>query len=419
MATDRPTPLVWVPTLYFLQGLPYVVVNNVSVAMYKSLGVANAEVTFYTSWFQLVWSFKALWSPFVDGVSTKRRWTVAMQLAMAPALLAVAAALPLPSFFPVTLGILLFAAFVSATHDVACDGHYILSLDEGTQAAYVGVRSSFYRLAMVAGEGGILMLAGALGHQAPLPHLTDPTFGWSLTLAAVAAVFALGAAWHALILPVVDEAPRGPASELPFRDTVRTFFARPGVLGTVAFIFGYRFAENHLSKLVTPFLLDERAVGGLGLSVQQVGFAKGTVGVLCLVAGGLLGGYAISRHGLRRWLLPMVVALNVPDLLYVWMAVAQPADLRVITGAIGVEQFGYGFGFAAYMVYLMRVARGPYPTAHYAFATGLMALGVWLAQFWSGWMQQQTGYVGFFAWVCALTIPSAATVWWIDPGDDG
>lgn len=401
----------WVPSLYFVQGLPYTVVNVVSVPMYKTLGVANAEITFWTSWLQLIWALKALWSPFVDGVSTKRRWTLAMQLAFAPCLVVVAFALPTPRFLELSLLGFLLMSIASATHDIAADGLYMLGLSEGKQAAFVGVRSTFWRLALISGEGGLVVLAGVLGRR-----LGSAQSGWMATMGVTAGVFAIAAAYNAWALPTpAADVPRDAGDAGPkTREIVRTFFAKEGMVIGVAFIVFYRFAEVHMAKLVTPFLLDERAIGGLGWSLEQVGFAKGTVGVLALVIGGILGGLAIYRHGLRAWMLPMAVALNLPNGVYLYLAVQQPENYAVGVALIGVEQFGYGFGFAAYLMFLIRLADGPYKTAHYAFSTGLMALAVWGAQVWSGAMQEALGYESFFGWVVLCSLPGFWVAWKVE-----
>ena len=414
MAADEPGPPLWhaarwVPSLYFLEGLPYVVANHVSVALFKTLKVGNAEIAFLTSWLSLVWALKALWSPFVDGVSTKRRWTVAMQAAMVPVLVLIAMALPTPWFLQACIGLFFVMAFASATHDIAADGLYMLGLPDDQQAALVGLRSTFWRLALILGEGGLVMLAGVAGQQ-----LGD-VGGWQATMAVAAAVFAVGAAYHAVVLPVAAaDVPRAEPAQAAGAEAVRTFFAKPGIGVGLLFILFFRFGENHLAKLVTPFLLDGREVGGLGLTLTEVGFAKGTVGVACLVVGGILGGLAIWRHGLRAWMWPMVFALNAPDLVYVYLSWAQPTSYPLICSLLGLEAFGYGFGFTAYMMFLIYLADGEYKTTHYAFATGLMALAVWVAQVWSGAAQEFFGYEGFFLWVLVLTVPSGVVAWLVD-----
>lgn len=400
----------WVPSLYFVEGLPYVVVNIVSVVMYKSLGVSNSEIAFYTSWLGLIWAFKALWSPLVDGVWTKRSWTLAMQLLMVPAILGVAFSLPLPDFVQVTLALFALVGVLSATHDIAADGFYMLGLTEGLQSAFVGIRSTFWRVALVSAEGGLVVLAGALGNQLGLVQ------GWTAALSIAAAVFGVGFVYHFFVLPrPADDAPR--AGDEALGNTGRTFssfLGKDGLMAGVLFLVYYRFAENHMAKIVSPFLIDDRAVGGLGLTLEQVGIAKGTVGVLALVGGGILGGIAIYRHGLKAWLWPMVIALNLPDLIYVYMAAAQPQSFPWIAALIGVESFGYGFGFSAYLMFMIRLAQGEFKTAHYAFGTGIMALAAWAAQVWSGAAEELLGYTGFFVWVCLLTVPGIWVAWLVD-----
>ena len=407
----------WVPSLYFVQGLPYTVVNVVSVPMYTTLGVSNSDITFWTSWLVFVWALKALWSPFVDGVSTKRRWTLAMQVAFVPALVLAALSLPTEWFFPVSLAAFLLMSIASATHDIAADGLYMLGLSEGKQAAFVGVRSTFWRLALIGGEGGLVMLAGLL-----VTRFGDAAMGWMAALLTASVFFALAAAYNIWALPAPESDVPRPAGEVGKNglDSVRTFFAKPGIVLGVLFIVFFRFAEVHMSKLESPFLLADRSLGGLGWSLGEVGLAKGTVGVLCLVIGGILGGLAIYRHGLKRWMMPMAFALNLPNAVYWYLAYAQPQDYSVGVALIGVEQFGYGFGFAAYLMFLIGLAKGPYKTAHYAFATGLMALAVWAATFWSGAMQEALGYESFFAWVMLCAVPGLVIAWVVDiPADFG
>jgi len=404
----------FVPTLYFVQGLPYVIVNNVSVVVYKTLGVANSTIAFWTSWLSLVWAFKALWSPFVDGVSTKRRWTVAMQLAMVPVLVLVAFSLPLPWFLPASLALFFVLAFLSATHDIAADGLYMVGLDDAQQSAFVGVRSTAWRLAPLIGEPAMIFAAGWL---APSPD-EGQAWAWGQVLIACTGVFAAGTLWHGFILPVSPEdRPQGALGEdaasgpllsrlwATAEDPVRTFLAKPGIVTSILFILFFRFAENHMAKLLYPFLIDPLDKGGLGLTLEDAAIAKGTVGLSALTLGGILGGYYIFQDGLKRWLWPMAIAINVPNLVYVYLSFVKPQDFLLISASIGVESFGYGFGFTAYMMYLIKFAEGPYKTAHYAFATGLMAAAVSLSSFWSGFVQEWLGYDGFFVWVVVATVP--------------
>jgi PAT family beta-lactamase induction signal transducer AmpG len=330
--------------------------------------------------------------------------------------------LPAPGWFQLTLAAFWLMAFASATHDIAADGFYMLALTERRQAAFVGVRSLFYRMAMIAGQGGLVVLAGALQQ-----HSGQAVLAWVAVMGLLAGAFVALGLYHAWALPhpAGDRPAPRPAAEraAPWADFARVFaaFFRQRDIGRVlAFLLLYRFAEAQLLKLVTPFMLDPRDVGGLGLRTQDVGIAYGTFGVAALTAGGLLGGWVISRVGLRRALWPLVLSMHLPNALYVALAVWQPPQLALVGGAVALEQFGYGFGFTAYMVFMLQVASGPrddnpHKTAHYALCTGFMALGMMLPGMWSGWLQQQLGYVDFFVWCCLATLPSFAAAALIRP----
>ena len=447
-------PWRWVPTLYFSQGLPYVAVMTLAVVMYKNLGIGNAEIALYTSWLYLPWVVKPLWSPLVELVGRKRGWIVALQAAVAVSLAMVALTLPAPGFLQLTLAMFWLMAFASATHDIAADGFYMLALpDKSRQAAFVGVRSLFYRLAMLFGQGALVWMAGWLEQR----HGSF-VVAWMGVMGALAAFFAAMAAWHAWVLPrPAADAPAGraPAPDRhdagsgeagrvlrEFYAVFAAFFRRRDIVRVLAFLLLYRFAEAQLVKLIVPFLLDPPAAGGLGLTTQQVGIAYGTFGVAALTVGGLLGGWWISRIGLKRALWPLVLAMNVPNVLYVGLAAGLPgvvADgvgapgslpaLAVVTAALAAEQFGYGLGFTAYMVYMLQVASqapegraaradgaeagNPHQTAHYALCTGFMALGMMLPGMWAGWLQQALGYTAFFVWCCVATLPGFAAAAWV------
>ncbi|MBL9188016.1 MAG: hypothetical protein JNK23_11090 [Opitutaceae bacterium] len=586
----------WIPTLYFGQGIPYVVVMTMSVILYKRLGISNTDIALYTSWLNVPWVIKPLWSPIVELLGTKRQWILVMQLLIGAALGCVALTIPGPAFFKVTLGIFWLMAFASATHDIAADGFYMLALNKHDQAWFVGVRSTFYRLAMIVGQGLLIMLAGAIElrtglaplelklaaqpgapalapadpaavklerggaprlvtasaqltlaptaaapgevrdlvaqarqwNQAagltpapqtaagatpaglagpswwsravaqPLEKFLRSNFGatpvqradaagragvffvglsaqpaqdvvvnvardsgdkgmkllegerftftaanwekpvmvvvqidprtpgaseavfvassgniplaWSITFWTLAGLFALFCLYHrfALPKPAADSAgatrPRGnPLAD--FFGAFASFFRKPMVARTLAFLLLYRFAEAQLVKIAALFLLDGREAGGLGLSTGAVGFVYGTVGVVSLTLGGLLGGFCAARHGLKFWLPVMVAAINLPNLVYVYLAFATPGDFAVVNACVAVEQFGYGFGFAAYMIFMLYVAQGEQQTAHYAICTGFMALGMMLPGMFTGWLQEIIGYQNFFVWVMIATIP--------------
>ena len=597
----RRSPWAWIPSLYFAQGIPYVVVMTMAVILYKRLGISNTDIALYTSWLYLPWVIKPLWSPVVEMFGTKRGWVLTMQLLIGAALGCVALSLPGPAFFKVTLGFFWLLAFSSATNDIAADGFYMLALDKHQQAWFVGVRSTFYRLAMIAGQGLLIMLAGAIETRTGLSALDlritaqpgatalvfpDPTtvvpvtaqpgpvrlqaapatltldsaartsgevkdlllrarqwnqshgftptpgsiaqsaagvttaqpswwqrtaatpltstlrkhFGptapstnradvaggvgaflltlstapekdvvvnvtrqsgdkgvkliegerftfnrtnWSLPMMVVvqldpkntratAAIFRASAgniplawaitfytlgglflvlfAYHRFALPrPVADTPaaarprRNPLAE--FFGTFGAFFRKPLILRSLAFLLFYRLAEAQAVKIVSLFLLDAREVGGLGLSTSAVGFVYGTMGVLSLTLGGLLGGFCAARQGLKFWLPFMVCAIHLPNLVFLYLAYAMPDNLAVITACIAVEQFGYGFGFAAYMIYMLYLAQGEHQTAHYAICTGFMALGMMLPGMVVGWIQETIGYQHFFVWIMVCTIP--------------
>ena len=406
----------WVPSLYFCEAIPYVAVVAISVVMYKRLGVSNAELAFYTSWLYLPWVIKPLWSPLLERFRTKRFWIVALQFFAGAGLAAVALTIPGPDFFKWTLAAFWLMAFSSATHDIAADGFYLLALPPHQQAAFVGVRSTFYRLANIAGQGGLVYLAGSLEQSTG-----DIAKAWSMVFALPAAFFALSALYHLIVLPrPADDAPSG-ARESLFAEwfaTFAAFFRKPGIAQALFFLLVYRLGEAQLVKLAQPFLLDGREVGGLGLTTKDVGLAYGTYGIIALTVGGLIGGWAISRRGLRAMLWPMLLCMHVPNLAYVLLAWLQPGGFSVAASAIVVEQFGYGFGFTAYLVFMMLVAGEEHKTSHYAICTGFMALGMMLPGMVAGAIQEITGYTGFFVWVCLATLPSfaAVAILRIDPG---
>jgi len=597
--TTQRNAWAWIPSLYFAEGIPYVVVMAMSVVLYKRMGISNTDIALYTSWLYLPWVIKPLWSPIVEMLGTKRHWIILMQLLIGAALGCVALSLPGPAFFKITLGFFWLLAFASATHDIAADGFYMLAMDKHKQAWFVGVRSTFYRLAMIAGQGLLIMLAGALETRTGLPALemtisarpdaattafSDPTalspdtaepgplrlvatpqnlvlstkptksevaedlllharewnrangfierpgpavdhgvselnvswwkrsiaqpltellrkhFGpktripdgtdavgqlgafmvtlsapperevvvnlgrtsgdkgmkllegerftlnatnwnqrmmvvvqldpknkapaealfvarsgniplaWAITFYTLGAMFLVFCLYHWVMLPKpsADGRPairrqRNPLAE--FFGTFGAFFQKPLILRALAFLLLYRLAESQLVKIASLFLLDARETGGLALSTSAIGFVYGTVGVTALTVGGLLGGFAAARHGLRFWLPLMVCAINLPNLVYVYLSLTTPESLFIINICVAIEQFGYGFGFAAYMIYMLYLAQGAHQTAHYAICTGFMALGMMIPGMFSGWLQETIGYQHFFIWVMFCTIP--------------
>ncbi len=411
MSAQQKSPWLWIPTLYFGQGLPYVAVMTLSVVMYKNLGLTNTDIAFYTSWLYLPWVIKPLWSPLVDLVRTKRSWIVAMQLLVGAAFACVALTLPAAQYVRYTLAFFWLLAFASATHDIAADGFYMLALAQHKQAAFVGIRSTFYRCAMIFGQGALVWMAG---------HFTtefgDPKTGWQIVFFTLALLFCGLSAAHFLSLPRPESdvaLTKGDAFVTEFIDTFRSFFQKPSILLALGFMLTYRLGEAQALKLIAPFMLDARDKGGLGFSTEQFGFIYGTIGVLALTLGGILGGLAISRKGLRAWLWPMMLAVHLPNGLFVALAIWQPSNPLVVTAAIAVEQFGYGFGFAAYLLFMMMTADGKHKTAHYALCTGFMALGMMLPGMVSGRIQEVLGYPQFFVWVCLCTLPSLVIAYFL------
>ncbi len=602
MKTNKPNkrnPWLWVPSLYYAEGIPYIVVMTVSVIMYKRLGVSNTDIALYTSWLYLPWVIKPLWSPVVDLLKTKRFWIIAMQLLVGAGLAGVALTIPVPGFFQYTLAFFWLLAFSSATHDIAADGFYMLGLNEHDQSFFVGIRSTFYRFAMITGQGLLVILAGYIESHTGLPpveyrvlaspdavvrnfvppdsiefkteknqklliypsklniatllipkekaksivkkvkkfnrlngfekenreNLTKSGFGtpeetwwhrtvvknvnsfikntfgvkrkairkgnktgniaviymrlalppekgeevvvnfgrekgdksislisgtrfvfneqnwnkpaaaiikldpklrttasatfvarsgniplaWTITFAILAVMFFLFFVYHKFILPypLTDKAASGNGAL--FSGFVKTFvlyFKKPHILIAISFILLYRLGESQLVKLASPFMLDARDLGGLGLTTGQVGMIYGTIGILALTLGGILGGIVASKKGLKYWLFPMIIAINIPDVVYVYLAYAQPQSMFIISGCVALEQFGYGFGFTAFMLYMIYISEGEFKTAHFAITTGFMALGMMLPGMFSGWLQELIGYQHFFIWVVIATIPA-------------
>lgn len=543
-------PWYWIPSLYFAEGIPYIIVMFVASDMYKTLGVSNTSLAFWTSILYLPWVVKPLWSPFVDIFSTKRKWIFWMQIVLALSFVGVSVALHLPWWFPITLMFLWAMAITSATHDIAADGFYMLALNENKQAFFTGIRSTFYRLAMIVGLGLLVMITGLIldntgleskrlivkavpyseiiesagdiemkeyfsiiKGQAENPEIkvfpkeiklplydkdvkldsvdvyfvltaipdneesVKMTFGqkdgskdiyltgksvfefdksnwnipqkttikvkpnlkksaearfdakagnvslaWSISIGTLGLLFIILALWHRFLLPYPPTDVSSTKGENgSYGGILASFFKIKGILPAIAFILFYRFAESQLTKMASPFLLDTRENGGLAMSLTEKGFAYGTVGVLSLVIGGILGGVLAARHGLKKWIWWMAIAINLPNIVYIYMSFVQPSNLYTINSMIAVEQFGYGFGFTGYMLFMLYlVSESKFKTAHFAIATGFMALGMMLPGMISGWVQEMLGYSHFFIYVIICTIPSFIALWFVyrtlDPG---
>ena len=368
--TTKRNPWSWIPTLYFAEGLPYVAVMTIAVIMYKRLGLSNTEIALYTSWLYLPWTIKPLWSPFVDLVKTKRAWIIAMQGFIAAGFAGIAFFIPTAHYVQLTLAFFWLLAFSSATHDIAADGFYMLGLNNKEQSFFVGIRNTY----LLAG----LFLALTIYHRLILPHPDSDIKRPGLTPGKLLGDFLL---------------------------TFVTFFQKKNLGLMFFFLLTYRLGESQLAKIASPFLLDTTDKGGLGLSTATVGMIYGTIGVIALLLGGIISGFLVSRDGFKKWILPMALAINIPDLLYVWMAAATPDNPIFIAICVAIEQLGYGFGFTAYMLYLIYIAEGEHKTAHYAIGTGFMALGMMIPGMPAGWIQEHLGYTNFFIWVCICTLP--------------
>ena len=400
-------PWAWIPTLYFAQGLPYVAVMTISVIMYKRLGLSNTDIALYTGWLYLPWVIKPFWSPFVDIISTKRHWTITMQWLIGIAFAGIAFALPTSFFFSLTLAIFWLVGFTSATHDIAADGYYMLALTEHQQSLYVGIRSTFYRIATVAGQGLLVILAGAIEDSSG-----DIPFAWSVVFGILSVMFLSFALYHSRILPKVEQTSSRQlaiANDVwrEFITVFAEFFRKKQVGVAIVFMLLYRLPEAQLVKLINPFLLDPPSAGGLGLSTGQVGIVYGTVGIIGLTLGGIIGGITAARRGLKFWLRPMARSMSLTCLTFVYLSFADEPSLTVVNVCVFIEQFGYGFGFTAYMLYLIYFSEGRHRTAHYSICTGFMALGMMLPGMAAGWIQETIGYQNFFIWTmicCIATI---------------
>ena len=398
--TKNISPWAWVPTLYFAQGIPYFIVNNISVMMFTKMGVPNGEMALFTSLLYLPWTIKPFWSPFVDIIKTKRWWTLSMQILMSVAFILLTLSIPRPdeatmaagttpiSMFSITLMLFIITAFASATHDIAADGFYMLALKQSDQAAFVGIRSTFYRL-----------IAGAIELRTENIPLS-----WTITMLVTAVLFSLVTFYHLFAVPkptsdkstlAADAATAG-AIFREFGRTFATYFTKPGALLAIVFMLLYRLPEAFLIKMCMPFLVASKESGGLELSTAEVGIVYGTIGVIFLTLGGILGGLFASRIGLKKSIWWMAGCMTLPCLTFVYLAIAQPDNLFAISTAIAIEQFGYGFGFTAYMLYMMYFSEGEFKTSHYAICTAFMALSMMIPGMFAGYIQEAIGYTDFF-----------------------
>ncbi|UQD56703.1 MFS transporter [Flavobacterium sp. K5-23] len=397
-------PWYWIPVLNFASGLPYAIIISVSVIMYKNLGISNEDIGIYTSLLYLPWVIKPLWSPFIDLYSTKRKWFLFMQLLIAIAFVIVGLTIPMNHFFVISLAVFWVAAFASASNDVASDGFYMLALEKDQQSFFLGIRSTFYRLSMLTGNGLIVVIGGYLEQR-----FGDKQQAWSYTMIIVGLLMAVLTVYNYFSTPKIETTTQSKEkaleSKVSFGSVFSSFFQKKQIGLVLTFILLFRLGESQLLKMLTPFLIDEKSVGGMGLTTQDVGIIYGTFGVISLTLGGILGGIAISRDGLRKWMLPMILMMHLPIIGFILLSHFHPESVYYVYATVIAEQFGYGFGFAAFMMFLIYVAEGESKTSHYSLATGFMALGMMLPGMLSGFIQEYLGYANFFIWVFIATIP--------------
>ena len=415
------SPWLWVPSLYFAEGVPYFLVNNISVMMFAKMGVPNGQMAFFTTLLYFPWFLKGLWSPIVDVIKTKRWWILTMQALMTAMMILLTVTLPKPSpeaiaegavpinLFWVTLVLFIVAAFASATHDIAADGYYMLAHSPSSQAAFIGIRSTAYRIASVFGQGVLVFIAGRIEKSTG-----DIPFSWQVTIGVSAIIFFIVTLYHTFVLPkAADDKPRIDPKEgagATFRElgnSFKTFFTKKGVALAIIFMLLYRLPEGFLIKMCQPFLVAGRDNGGLGLDTDAVGVVYGTIGVIALLAGGIAGGVYASKVGLKRALWIMTACMTLPCLTFCYLSIFLPTNLITISVAVSIEQFGYGFGFTAYMLYMMYFSEGEFKTSHYAICTAFMALSMMLPGFVAGYIQEAIGYVNFFWMVmfcCIATV---------------
>ncbi|MCH4146818.1 MAG: MFS transporter [Prevotella sp.] len=423
------SPWLWVPTLYLAEGIPYFVVNNISVMMFTKMGVPNGDMSFFTTLLYFPWFLKGVWSPIVDVVKTKRWWIVTMQILITAMLVLLTVTLPHPSaamiasgethisMFLFTLILFICAAFASATHDIAADGYYMLAHSPSSQAAFIGIRSTFYRIASIFGQGVLVLIAGLIEKQTG-----NIPMSWQITLGVAAVIFFLITLYHIFFLPKpASDAPRtnsdgssAKSNLVELGNSFVTFFRKPGFWLAVAFMLLFRLPEGFLIKLCQPFLVQPVTSGGLGLDTEIVGLVYGTFGVIALLAGGILGGIYASRVGLKKSIWLMAGCMTLPCLAFVYLALFQPENVAIISVAVCIEQFGYGFGFTAYMLYMMYFSEGEFKTSHYAICTAFMALSMMLPGFVAGYIQEAIGYVNFFWMVMVCCLATLFITYFVD-----
>lgn len=427
MDKRQTTPWAWIPTLYMAEGAPYFAVNTLAMLFLSEMGLSNTDVALYTSWMYLPWVIKPFWSPILDLFGSKKMWVVVMQFIVAIALGGVAFTAPCDFWLNASLAFFWLCAFASATHDIAADGLYILALDTNQQSFFVGIRNTFYRISTVLCQWGCLVLAGQLFEQNTVDGMDvipAHASAWSTVFYIMAIAFLFLSVYHFAFLPndkkrleIGRTSQNGTDAQntlgldgivASLKNNFKSFFAKftgRELILALLFIFTYRLGEAQLGKIAQLFLKDTYENGGLGLSLTDVGNIYGLVGVIALMTGGVLGGIAVSRYGLKKMMFPMLLFMNIPNVVYIFLSSTQTAFLPTIYTMVAIEQFGYGFGFTAFTLYLVYISQGKYSTTHYAICTGFMALGMMIPGMIAGYMQETLGYTNFFVWVCICTIP--------------
>jgi len=433
----KKNPWLFIPTQYFAEGVPYIIVNQLSVALFKSLEATNAFIG-ATSLLSLPWSIKFLWGPIVDGYFTKRKWHILMQFLISLLLLILSISFALPNLILISLVIFILIAFLSATNDIATDGYYLIALGKKQQAFFSGIRSTFYRIAMIFSGGVLLYLSDLLAKKYQSIH-----FGWSLTFAFAGIVILLISFYHMIILPKPseDKAVMSENTKIPFKKAFATYFKQEKIAYVIAFILVVRLGEGILLKMLQPFLNDSIEKGGMNFGWGEIGIMYGTFGVIALVVGGILSGWIIKKYGLKKTIFPLILCMNIPNVLYAFLALYRPmetwsidisffsffwgdAQKLIITFnplvqfSIIIEQFGYGLGFTAFMVFLLYFSKGEFKTSHYAISTGFMAIGLIIPGFISGFLQELAGYSWLFIISTIATIPGMILLFFIPLNDD-
>ena len=407
-------PLTWIPFLYFAQGMPYFVVNSLSTIMYKDLGIDNTSITFWTGFLSLPWVLKPLWSPIVDLNSTKKRWFLVMQLLISIILIITGLTIKTGGFFMFSLACFMIIALVSATNDIATDGFYMLGVPQNLQSRYIGFTGTFYKVAKVTVEGVVIIIAGVL-----IEKHYDVKNAWSITLVITATIMAILTVINLFATPTVtEEISKEEKQNQSFLKVFATFFKKENIGIYVAYILLFRLGESQVLKIIPLFLKDTFAVGGLGITTKEFGLYYGVFGMISLIIGGILGGVAMSIGGLKKWLLPMALIMNLPNILFLLLSMYQPTSHTPIIAVIIVEQFGYGFGVSSFFMFMIYIAKGMSKTSHYAIATGFMAMGMMIPGMASGYIQAHFGYTNTFIIGLILGIPAMILIKYLNIPDD-